>query len=117
MGPMPRANCIRGPHGTKCSSGSVDREGSVGRREPVAALLARAGAAQHGVVARWQLLRRGVSTDEIKGLVARAHLQPVHLGVYAIGHRLLTREGWWHAAVLAGGPGTVLSHRSAAEAL
>jgi hypothetical protein len=82
----------------------------------VAALLARAGAVQHGVVARWQLLRRGVSADEVKGMVTRGHLQPLDRGVYAVGHRHLTREGWWHAAVLAGGPGTVLSHRSGAEA-
>jgi hypothetical protein len=58
-----------------------------------------------------------VSEDEVKGLVARGHLQPLHRGVYAVGHRLLTKEGWWHAGVLAGGPGTVLSHRSAGEAL
>jgi hypothetical protein len=68
-------------------------------------------------VARWQLLRRGLSPDEIKGLVGRGHLQPIHLGVYAVGHRVLGRAGWWHAAVLAGGPRTVLSHRSAAQAL
>lgn len=85
--------------------------------ERVGALLARAGAAQHGVVARWQLLRRGLSGRQIEGLVSRGHLHPLYRGVYAVGHRLLTKEGWWHAAVLAGGPGTVLSHRSAAEAL
>ncbi len=83
----------------------------------MAALLARAGAAQHGVVARWQLLRRGLGRNEIDGLIARGHLQPLHVGVYAVGHRALGRHGRWHAAVLAGGPGAVLSHRSAAEAL
>ena len=41
-------------------------------------------------------------------------LRPVHRGVYTIGHRLLTRDGRWMAAVLACGPGTVLSHLSAA---
>lgn len=79
-------------------------------------LLARAAAAQHGVVARWQLLRRGVSAKEVRGLVARGHLQPLHHGVYAVGHRILTQRGWWMAAVLAGGQGSVLSHRSAAQA-
>jgi very-short-patch-repair endonuclease len=34
--------------------------------------------------------------------------------VYAVGHRSLRREGLWLAAVLACGPGAVLSHRSAA---
>ena len=38
----------------------------------------------------------------------------VHRGVYAVGHRVLTRRGRWMAAVLAGGPGAVLSHASAA---
>lgn len=38
---------------------------------------------------------------------------PLHRGVYAVGHRRLTREGRWLAAVLAAGPGAVLSHRDA----
>jgi hypothetical protein len=88
-----------------------------GGEEYLGALLARAGATQHGVVARWQLLRRGVSVEQVRGLVERGHLRLLHRGVYAVGHRVLTRWGWWHAAVLAGGPGTVLSHRSAAQAL
>lgn len=120
MGPMPRDDCILSPHGTKCSSRPVAGGSPVqlGRGEkPLGALLARAGAAQHGVVARWQLLRRGVTAKEIKGLVARGHLQPLHSGVYAVGHRVLSRSGWWHAAVLVGGSGTALSHRSAAQAL
>ena len=42
-------------------------------------------------------------------------LHPVHRGVYAIvGPRLLTQRGRWMAAVLAGGPGTVLSFFAAA---
>ncbi len=39
----------------------------------------------------------------------------VHRGVYAVGHAALTRQGRWIAALLAVGPGAVLSHRSAAE--
>jgi len=35
-------------------------------------------------------------------------------GVYAVGHPALTHEGRWMAAVLACGPGAVLSHRDAA---
>jgi hypothetical protein len=53
----------------------------------------------------------------MKGLVGRGHLQPIHHGVYAVGHRLVMRRGWWMAAVLACGDGAVLSHRSAAQAL
>jgi very-short-patch-repair endonuclease len=38
----------------------------------------------------------------------------LHSGVYAVGHRVLSQEAWWMAAVLFAGPGAVLSHRSAA---
>jgi very-short-patch-repair endonuclease len=41
-------------------------------------------------------------------------LHPVGKGVYAVGHRRLSRQGRWLAAVLSSGPGAVLSHRSAA---
>jgi hypothetical protein len=76
----------------------------------VAALAAR----QHGVVARWQLRDVGMSDGQIAGRLERGRLHPVHRGVYAVGHRLLTREGRWMAAVLSLGPSAVLSHRSAA---
>jgi very-short-patch-repair endonuclease len=41
-------------------------------------------------------------------------LHRIHRGVYAVGHRRLSDEGKWMAAVLACGEGAVLSHRSAA---
>lgn len=41
-------------------------------------------------------------------------LQPVHRNVYAVGHSRLTSRGLWWAALLAYGPGAVLSHRTAA---
>jgi hypothetical protein len=113
---MPHQNCIDHRGGGKCSSRPVERVSSVELEGPAGVLLARAGDAQHGVVARWQLLRRGMTAREIDGLAARGHLQRLHSGVYAVGHRVLSREGRWHAAVLVGGPGSVLSHRSAAQA-
>lgn len=69
---------------------------------------------QHGVAARRQLLALGVGRHTITRLLRRGHLHVVHRGVYAVGHRRLTRYGNWLAAVLAAGPGAVLSHRSAA---
>jgi very-short-patch-repair endonuclease len=39
----------------------------------------------------------------------------LHQGVYAVGHRVLSVEARWQAAVLAGGTGAVLSHRSAGQ--
>lgn len=69
---------------------------------------------QHGVVARRQLLDMGVGRRAIASRLARGILVPLHRGVYAFGHRRLTIEGRWLAAVLAAGPGAVLSHRDAA---
>jgi very-short-patch-repair endonuclease len=71
-------------------------------------------ARQHGVVARWQLLALGLGRRAIDHRVERGRLHVVHRGVYAVGHRAITQHGRWMAAVLAAGPGAVLSHRSAA---
>jgi Protein of unknown function (DUF559) len=51
----------------------------------------------------------------IENRLVRGRLHPVHRGVYAVGHRVLTVYGRWMAAVLAHGPSAVLSHRSAAS--
>jgi very-short-patch-repair endonuclease len=70
---------------------------------------------QHGVVARWQLHEVGLSDQMIKTRVAHGGLNRMHRGVYAVGHRTVTVESRWMAAVLAHGPRAVLSHRSAAQ--
>ncbi len=81
---------------------------------PVEARLAGLAGAQHGVVARRQLLAIGVTKEEIDGRVRSGGLHLIHRGVYAVGHTAITRRGRWMAAVLASGPGAVLSHASAA---
>lgn len=70
---------------------------------------------QHGVIAHRQLLDLGMGMGI--GLRRREGglLIPLHQGVYALGHLRLTREGRWMAAVLACGPGAVLSHLSAGQ--
>lgn len=78
--------------------------------EEIAALAAH----QHGVVGRRQLLAAGLGRRAIGHRVECGRLHVLHRGVYAVGHRVLSREGWWMAAVLAAGEGAVLSHRSAA---
>ena len=69
---------------------------------------------QHGVVSFDQLRELGVGRGAIKYWVRSGRLYPMYRGVYAVGRRTLTREGHWMAAVLACGPGAVLSHLSAA---
>lgn len=78
------------------------------------ARLAQLAAAQHGVVARRQLLAAGTAPSMINRRVASGHLIPLHRAVYAVGHDRLTRYGYWMGAVLAAGPNAVLSHRDAA---
>ncbi len=77
-------------------------------------LIAALAERQHGVVAVWQLLELGLSRGAIQYRVSIGRLHLVHRGVYAVGHRKLTRHGHWMAAVLAYSPDAVLSHRSAA---
>lgn len=77
------------------------------------ALIARLAEAQHGIVARRQLLEMGVTPKAIRVRLERERLHRVHTGVYVVGHRLLTQRGRWMASVLAV-EGSVLSHRSAA---
>jgi hypothetical protein len=87
--------------------------GESGSRATDAAIAALA-ARQHGVVSRVQLLRLGFTRHEIDDRISSGRLHPIHRGVYAVGHRVVSREGEWLAAVLAGGAAAVLSHESAA---
>jgi putative AbiEi antitoxin of type IV toxin-antitoxin system/uncharacterized protein DUF559 len=69
---------------------------------------------QHGVVALAQLVAIGLSARGVRDRVATGALHRIHRGVYAVGRPSLTPKGHRMAAVLACGPGAVLSHRSAA---
>jgi very-short-patch-repair endonuclease len=60
------------------------------------------------------LLALGFGRRSIEHRVARGRLFPVSLGVYAVGWPALNQKRRWMAAVLAGGEGAALSHRSAA---
>lgn len=78
--------------------------------------LAHLGAEQHGVVSIEQLLQVGVSRAVASSWARRGRLHRLHRGVYHIGHAAPSLHARWMAAVLAGGDGAVISHRSAAEA-
>jgi very-short-patch-repair endonuclease len=79
--------------------------------------VAELAARQHGVISITQLLEIGLTRRMIEWRVASGWLHRLHHGVYAVGHPNISREGRWMAATLAGGPGAVLSHRSAAAHL
>jgi very-short-patch-repair endonuclease len=51
----------------------------------------------------------------VKTRIAHGGLGRLHRGVYAVGHRAITIESRWMAAVLAHGPEAVLSFRSAGQ--
>ncbi len=70
-------------------------------------------AQQHGAIARSQLLALGLSAQSIQHRVEKGRLHRVERGVYLVGRPELTRQGLWMVAVLGGGAGAVLSHRSA----
>ncbi|MGN6275895.1 MAG: type IV toxin-antitoxin system AbiEi family antitoxin domain-containing protein [Solirubrobacterales bacterium] len=76
--------------------------------------LAELAERQCGVVGRQQLLEAGWSEGAIEKRIRSGRLHRLHAGVYLVGHRLVSREGRWMAAVLASGPEAVLSHWSAA---
>ncbi len=73
-------------------------------------LIAALAGHQHGVVALWQLTELGLTPSAARARAATGRLHRVHRSVYAVGHKKLSREGRWMAAVLAHGATAVLSH-------
>ncbi len=68
---------------------------------------------QHGLVTRQQLLRAGLKPHTVRARVRDKRFRPVQRGVYLVGPPVAPHVNEM-AAVLACGPGAVLSHRSAA---
>src|SRR5919108_3408183 len=67
---------------------------------------------QHGVVARSQLLRAGLTRQMVDRL-RKGSLLRVYRGIYRVGHRAPSTEARYMAAVLACGEGAVLCGRPA----
>lgn len=99
----PNPTCIEPQIGVGCGSEPTDR------------VIGELAGRQHGVVARRQLLDLGIGPRAVGARLERGYLNSIHHGVYAVGHSVLTKHGHWMAAVLACGPGAVLSHQSAAS--
>jgi very-short-patch-repair endonuclease len=76
-------------------------------------LIAAIAGEQYGVVSRRQLLDVGLGPGAVHSRVRRLGLHPLHRGVYAVGHPALVPLAREMAALLAYGPGAVISHRSA----
>jgi very-short-patch-repair endonuclease len=76
--------------------------------------IARVAGRQHGVITRRQLLDLGLGSSAISKRARSGRLHRLHQGVYAVGHVAISDRSRWMAAVLACGPGAVLSHGSAA---
>jgi very-short-patch-repair endonuclease len=76
----------------------------------IAALATRQG----GVVSRAQLVALGLESAAIEYRVKVGRFRLLHRGVYAVGHDALPVRGTLTAALLVGGDGAALSHRTAA---
>ena len=77
--------------------------------------MSAAAGPEFGILSRGELLALGVAGSAIDSWVERGLLHVVHVGVYAVGHRYLSEEGRWLAAVKACGTGSALSHVSCAK--
>jgi very-short-patch-repair endonuclease len=75
--------------------------------------IAQIAVGQYGHISRTQLLALGVPSSTIAYWVVTGGLVRVHIGVYAVGYRRVEPIARAMAAVLACGPGAVLSHDSA----
>lgn len=76
--------------------------------------LAEIAGAQHGVVSVWQMEELGYSEEAIRHARETGRIHQTHRGVYAVGHMCVSRQGECVASILSCGPGTLLSHCSAA---
>jgi very-short-patch-repair endonuclease len=89
----------------------------LGPRRSADAIIGALADRQHGAVARWQLLARGITAEQIAYRIKAGRLRVVHRGVYLVGHVATAPLAYEAAAVLAFRSGAVISHRSAAKIL
>jgi very-short-patch-repair endonuclease len=82
---------------------------------PADRALAGIASRQRGVVTYAQLRECGLSRHQIDHASEAGRLHRVHRGIFVVGHTALAPFALEHAAVLACGPGAVLSHSSSAH--
>src|SRR5215213_10579291 len=95
-------------------SAKADVYRQVSRTRDVEAAIGRLADRQHGVIGRAQLVELGLGEAAIRHRRRLGRLRRLNPGAFAVGHRVVSRQGRWMAAVLASGQGAVLSHWSAA---
>jgi very-short-patch-repair endonuclease len=77
--------------------------------------IATVAAKQHGTISRAQLFALGLSRRGIEERLRDGRLHLLSRGVYLVGHRAAPPLARQMAAVLACGPGALISHRTAIE--
>ncbi|HYI18496.1 MAG TPA: DUF559 domain-containing protein [Solirubrobacteraceae bacterium] len=75
--------------------------------------IARIASRQGGTIARWQLLRLGLTANDIQYRITIGRLRVIHRGVYAVGHDAIPVRGRLFAALLLARPERGLSHAAA----
>ncbi len=82
---------------------------------PITARVAAVGKRQHGLVTNAQLVELDFSSRRIHTWTTSGRLERVLPGVLRVPGAARTREQWFQAAVLWGGPAALVSHRAAGE--
>ena len=81
-------------------------------------VIARLAEDRHGLVTRWILIDAGLTVDQIEARLKDGRLLRVHAGVYIAKQPVAGAPQTWQqrvlAACLAGGPGSMASHTTAA---
>jgi hypothetical protein len=83
--------------------------------DDIPAALTELAAFQSGIVSRSQILDAGLNGAVVNSRLARGSWQRIYNGVYSTSSGELCRKAQLWAAVLAAGPGAILSHQTAAE--
>jgi hypothetical protein len=89
--------------------------GKRGNTPPPELVLAQIAERQHGLITSAQLPASGLGHSAIAKRVGRGVLHRIAVGLFAVGHGGLSREGQWLAGVLIAGDGAALGHLSAGK--
>jgi hypothetical protein len=94
-----------------------DRERNAGRAYRVRGdtRVAEVASRQDGVIGREQLREAGLGADAVRRRVEAGRLHPIFEDAFAVGHRAITRDGWFSGALLSVGDDAALGFFSAVQ--